>query len=340
MNTATLTTETTLNFSDLASKHRPITRFDNLVMSLTSQDIDELSQAVRFWDQMYQRLQPGPFTGELQQVHMGGVQLLRAAWSQTLMARGQCPPGTIAFGVHLDMRGRAIWRHHACDTRHLLINPDREVDLKATDNYEIAVITIDKARLQEQLQYFCPSMDIAWQRQAVIQPDLQNIKALAAYLRLFFNWIKRHPDSLGQSPLQTVFVQDILSLLLTAIVSAADKPVPRPYAHKRIHLVKQAEALVNANPRQPLTLSTLCQALNTSERTLIYSFQDVFDMSPMAYFKAQRLNGVHRQLKVADPSKTKVKEIALQWGFSHMGHFSQDYKAMFNESPSQTLRRS
>ncbi|WP_448561721.1 helix-turn-helix domain-containing protein [Trichothermofontia sp.] len=315
-------------------------RFDNLVMSIQSQDIDELSQAVRFWDQEYQRLQPGVFTGKLQQVHIGGIQLLRATWSQALLVRGQCPPGTIAFGIHLLIQGRAIWRNHGCDLRHLLINPDREVALKATAGYEIAVITVEKVRLQEQIQQFCPSLGNRWQNQSVLQPEPKRLQALATYLREFFDWIKGHPHSLSQSSLPTVLVQDIFSLLLNAIASTVDQPPLRPYAAKRIQLVKQAEALVNANPHRPLTLAALCQALRTSERTLTYSFQDVFDMSPMAYFKAQRLNGVHRHLKVANPEEAKVKEIALQWGFQHMGHFSQDYKAMFNESPSQTLRRS
>lgn len=342
MNISASTSEKVLDFPNSPAPSFGSTgvRFDNLVMSISSQDIDELSQAVRFWDHEYQRLQPGLFMGELQQIHIGGIQLLRAAWSQALLARGQSPPGTIAFGVHLSVQGKATWRNYGCDQRHLLVNPDREVALKATDGYEIAVITIDKMRLQNQIQRFCPSLDKTWQQQTVLQPEPESLKALAAYLRLFFAWVKRHPQSLGQSPLQTVFVQDIFSLLLTAIASTIDQPAPRPYAAKRIRLVKQAEELVNANPHQPLTLATLCRALQTSERTLIYSFQDVFDMSPMAYFKAQRLNGVHRQLKAADPEVARVKDIALQWGFQHMGHFSQDYKAMFNESPSQTLRRS
>lgn len=314
-------------------------RFDDLVMSISSHDIDELSQAVRFWDHEYQRLQPGLFTGELQQIHIGGIQLLRAAWSQALLARGQSPPGTIAFGVHLSVQGKATWRNYGCDQRHLLVNPDREVNLKATDSYEVAVLTIDKIRLQKQLQHFCPSLDKTGQLPIVLQPKPENLNALAAYLRLFFSWVKRYPQSLSQSPLQKVFVEDIFSLLSSAIASTIDQPPPRPYSAKRIQLVKQAEEFVSANPHQPITLAALCRALRTSERTLIYSFQDVFDMSPMAYFKAQRLNGVHRQLKAADPEVARVKDIALQWGFRHMGHFSQDYKAMFNESPSQTLRR-
>ena len=31
-----------------------------------------------------------------------------------------------------------------------------------------------------------------------------------------------------------------------------------------------------------------------------------------------------------------VADIAARWGFWHMGHFSQDYKALFGETPTQT----
>ena len=34
-----------------------------------------------------------------------------------------------------------------------------------------------------------------------------------------------------------------------------------------------------------------------------------------------------------------VAGVALRWGFAHMGRFSNDYKARYLETPSQTLRR-
>jgi AraC family ethanolamine operon transcriptional activator len=38
-------------------------------------------------------------------------------------------------------------------------------------------------------------------------------------------------------------------------------------------------------------------------------------MSPMAYFKCERLNGVRRALKAADPRAVTVAELARRWGF-------------------------
>jgi len=34
-----------------------------------------------------------------------------------------------------------------------------------------------------------------------------------------------------------------------------------------------------------------------------------------------------------------VTDVALDWGFLHFGWFSQDYRRLFGETPSQTLHR-
>ncbi|WP_416676656.1 helix-turn-helix domain-containing protein [Egbenema bharatensis] len=85
-------------------------------------------------------------------------------------------------------------------------------------------------------------------------------------------------------------------------------------------------------------MQELCEKLYVSQRTLRYAFQECLGMSPMTYLKTQRLKQVRRQLKAPDQNQTTVTDIAIQYGFWHMGQFAQDYRKMFGERPSETLR--
>jgi AraC family ethanolamine operon transcriptional activator len=69
------------------------------------------------------------------------------------------------------------------------------------------------------------------------------------------------------------------------------------------------------------------------------AFLEIYGISPMTYLKAQRLHGARYHLQTTNPKTATVVGIATRWGFWHMGYFSHDYKQMFGESPSQTLKR-
>ncbi|MEB3192827.1 MAG: helix-turn-helix domain-containing protein [Snowella sp.] len=88
---------------------------------------------------------------------------------------------------------------------------------------------------------------------------------------------------------------------------------------------------------KPITLKDLCQNLYAGSRTISCGFEEVFGVSPIAYLKILRLEGVRQALKKADPSQTTVLEIANRFGFWSAGHFTRDYKNFFGELPSVTL---
>ena len=81
----------------------------------------------------------------------------------------------------------------------------------------------------------------------------------------------------------------------------------------------------------------LCRELAVSERTLHYAFQEVRGLSPMAYFRAVRLNAVRQELKAAADTAT-VHEVAQRWGFWHTGEFAAAYRRLFGELPSETFQ--
>jgi AraC-like DNA-binding protein len=101
--------------------------------------------------------------------------------------------------------------------------------------------------------------------------------------------------------------------------------------------VKRAEAFIEANCREPLALPDLANAVGVSARTLRDGFQQFRGVSPMQYVRQLRLERARDALRAA-PLEVRVAEITLDCGFAHPGRFAMVCKAMFGESPSETLR--
>ena len=103
-------------------------------------------------------------------------------------------------------------------------------------------------------------------------------------------------------------------------------------------MVREVEAYLLNHLERPITLQELCQTFYTSKSPLTYGFQEMVGMSPLAYLKIIRLHAIRRVLKSA-PAKTKLVGLMHQFGFWHAGRFSQDYRTLFGESPSETLKK-
>jgi AraC family ethanolamine operon transcriptional activator len=104
-------------------------------------------------------------------------------------------------------------------------------------------------------------------------------------------------------------------------------------------IVKKAQAYVMEQRGAGYSVTDICEATNTSERTLQYAFRKNLDMTPIEYLIRLRLHRAHRDLREANSELTSVSRIAVNWGFWHFGEFSNAYKSCFDEMPSETLNR-
>jgi AraC family ethanolamine operon transcriptional activator len=108
----------------------------------------------------------------------------------------------------------------------------------------------------------------------------------------------------------------------------------------KIDIVRRVEQHLLEDLAIPQSVDDLCHVAGTSRRTLEYAFRAYFGTSPQRFIKALRLNAARNDLLRGDHGSAQVVEIASGWGFTHMGQFSSDYRNMFGEKPSETLRRS
>jgi AraC-like DNA-binding protein len=96
---------------------------------------------------------------------------------------------------------------------------------------------------------------------------------------------------------------------------------------------------LEAHPYRPLYLTEICAAIGVAERTLRASCERQLGIGPIRYLSLRRMHQVRRALLHSDPSTATVTQVATDHGFWELGRFSVAYRALFGESPSQTLRQ-
>lgn len=102
--------------------------------------------------------------------------------------------------------------------------------------------------------------------------------------------------------------------------------------------VRLAEAYLTAHCHEDVSLPALSRAIGVSVRTIQSAFVQVRGTTPTVFLREMRLDRVRLALQTADPAETTVAEIAVAWGFRHLGRFSAVYLRSFGEYPAETLR--
>jgi AraC-like DNA-binding protein len=128
-------------------------------------------------------------------------------------------------------------------------------------------------------------------------------------------------------------VFDAIALALRRSVPIRYRVAMASAARSRYRLVRRAEEFMWEHVEEPLSLGRVANALSCKVRTLVYSFHKAFGLGPLSYFKLQRLNAV--RTRILHDRYTPILDIACEYGFWHMGHFSQDFRTLFGSTPSQ-----
>ncbi len=86
-------------------------------------------------------------------------------------------------------------------------------------------------------------------------------------------------------------------------------------------------------------VADICATLGTSMRLLRKCTHQHLNVAPGRYLRLRRLQDVRQALRSADPHSTTVLQVASQHGFHNLGRLVREYRAVYGELPSATLRR-
>ena len=163
-------------------------------------------------------------------------------------------------------------------------------------------------------------------------------RSLAGFARLAMAELQR-PGSILSDPLTArSFREFVITALLLHQPHTYTEALRRPQRPVAPRDVKRAIDYIEANLDAAIGLPEIAAACGVPGRTLIKHFHDFKGTSPLRYLRHARYKRVREALSHAEPEQ-RVTEIALKYGFTHMGRFSIEYRKQFGESPSATLRR-
>lgn len=102
--------------------------------------------------------------------------------------------------------------------------------------------------------------------------------------------------------------------------------------------IQRAIDYMRANLHKSLTMIDIAEAVGISDRYLQLGFRRFHDTTPALFLRRIRLEAVHAELSCSQ-NRLPIHEVALKWGFTHMGRFAAQYRAVFGVSPSETVKR-
>ncbi|OPG69767.1 AraC family transcriptional regulator [Pseudomonas ogarae] len=307
----------------------PINRF-------RTADIDEHARNMGGWQVCYDQLTPGRFEGELIEFRSDWMQLVRDRSNQALTKQGVAWEGAITFSVPLSADGPVFCSGHPIIEPSLLVARGQNLpELRTPQHLDLLGVAIDEQALEHVLERQGSRFRIT---------DLPKCyrlgnSTLPAELAALFDELEggeQGRDSLlGYESIRRG-LRDTVMLHILELVAPDEAPPLNPTARKR--MVDRAREYALTHVDEPLSILDLCNHIGASRRKLQYCFQETLGINPVAYLRALRLNAVRRELRSGGHARG-VQEVAARWGFWHLSRFSSDYRVLFGETPSQTLRR-
>lgn len=289
------------------------------------------------------QLQPGPVPSALARapfhetcldmVHLGPSMLFSGAapgGSYTLVFVLACPTPGVSFNFQ---------REHT-DGYIGFFAPGGPLDAMTPAGYRNGTLTIPVAAFHEALpRYFEHPPAALLARGAALHVGAAAQNPLRAILGAMWEMVWDPAQPLASDALRRNIERTVRTAFMEALRSGSAHLLPQPARRvaRRHCRFRQARDFIAAHLREPIYVDDVCRAAGLTRRAMEVLFQDFVGITLTAYLRHQRLHGVNRALRTTPHAPGVVKRAALEWGFWHQGHFARDYRALFGESPHESL---
>ena len=305
----------------------------------STRNVEDHARCFSGWNLHYNQVTRGVFEGSITELDLDGMQLIRDRSNQAMVKSGEAWEGAVTFSLPLAVKDLSFHCDgHAINTLSVLAaSGDHLPDLRTPAAIDLLCVAVDRTLLEDMLER--QQRDFKLDLNAAAGCFQLTNPVCREELFMLVNNVLSEQDTPGQKLMAYTAIRagirdTVLMHLLDLIDHETATPLP-PNTRKLI--VDRACDYALANRDDPPSIVDLCSQVGASRRKLQYCFQETLGINPVAYLRILRLNAVHRALLQPD-SRMTVQNVAINWGFWHLSRFSAEYRQLFGELPSDTLR--
>lgn len=305
-----------------------------------SRDAEEQARYLSGWEQRYEQLSAGPFEGHTREAQFADLQVFRERSNCALQESCRVRKDSFVIGVPVAMDGAGWCNGWEVDTDTLLLHkPGDEVLLRTPARLDLIAVSLPWSDLVRHMH--AVGGDVLPPAMAGTGEALRNqelAREIRGFLLSVMESIAASPNLLNYAAVRDGLKEGVLNTVISVIGNVPPENTAPRTSKGRQALIVKAIDYMRSRIGEPIPITDLCAALCVSQRTLQYCFEEVLQTNPVAYLKALRLNGVRKELKQGRAGEVVIQDIAARWGFWHLSRFAQEYRQMFGELPSETLR--
>lgn len=301
---------------------------------------DAFSYAAAFRSGQYEMLGKSsrPFAGKMTRTDFPRVSLKRdeidVPW--IVQSGGSSGPGLcIGFLADVDsapmqvngrdMTSNHVWVIGSGSTVFASEGPTRLMTMALPDAALVARNMADR-------EFEAPAVGI------VMRPPAPAIDRLRELYRATEGIAEANAEELGKPSVVHALEEALMQTMAGCLTNDTPSTTKRnSERHRRV--IARFKDYLASRPVEAVHLPEVCAAIAVSERTLRAYCQDTFGIGPAHYLWLRRMHLARRALSQADPASTTVTEVATDHGFWELGRFSVEYRALFGELPSMTLKQ-
>ncbi len=301
-----------------------------------ARSIEEMDEQSVFWGLEAEQVGRGRYSGQIRAVHSGRLQLARSLRSVGTLLRGHVPKDTVVLSIPVKAPQAIFYRGNLLGESSIMaLRHGEEVDLRSAGSLDMLTIAVAEDCLQQHARaLWGKDLDSRRCQERLLLKEPAARGRLAARFTKILEAASSNVAPLSEPSHEKVFENTVLDAFFCEVADSA-RPDCVPSRHR---LARRAADFLHAGCQEPLTIADICAAIGANRRTLHLGFQELFGVTPIAYLTALRLNRARADLQRPESRDLTITQVAMKWGFFHLGRFSGKFRAHFGVSPSALLR--